>query len=157
MDNWQYRSTTILADLGPLPEVVESKSDTAWKMFLELQEQHTDRFSKTVPSSPTRLIDHPAAADRVISVQDVMTEARRHSRVCPVQPEWQRLHELLVAAAGADAPAAITGAERRTTPPLVKRVRLRDQVEWAARHGVLQEVFAFLEPLPEDHWVHMAW
>jgi len=31
---------SVLADLGPLPEVVESDSETTWKMFLQLEALH---------------------------------------------------------------------------------------------------------------------
>jgi hypothetical protein len=50
----------------------------------------------------------------------------------------------------------MTGAELRRSPPLVRRIRMRDQVEWAAQHGLLRELFDFIESLPEDHWLHMG-
>jgi hypothetical protein len=155
-EQWQYRTrTSVLADLGPLPEVVETNSETLWKMFVELDEQHTASFLKTVPSSVAALAGEgrPPADD--LSVQVVMAEARRHNRVCPIAPEWQRLHALLASIA-ADPPAPMTGAEFRRSPPLVRRIRVRDQVEWAAQHGVLRELFDFIESLPEDHWLHMG-
>jgi hypothetical protein len=155
-EQWQYRTrTSVLADLGPLPEVIETNSETLWKMFVELDEQHTASFVKTVPSSIGDLgsEDRQPAGD--LSVQVVMAEARRHNRVCPIATEWQRLHALLASVA-ADAPPPMTGAELRRSPPLVRRIRMRDQVEWAAQHGLLRELFDFIESLPEDHWLHMG-
>lgn len=152
---WQHRKTTVLADLGPLPEVVETDSETLWKMFVELDEQHAASFSRTVPSTVTGLWSDGESQQEALSVQTVMAEARRHNRVCPIEVEWRRLHALLLNAAP-DAPAPIVGAELRRTPPLVRRIRVRDQVEWAAERGLLREVLDFIEALPEDHWIHMG-
>jgi hypothetical protein len=79
-EQWQYRTrTSVLADLGPLPEVIETNSETLWKMFVELDEQHTASFVKTVPSSIGDLgsEDRQPAGD--LSVQVVMAEATRHT------------------------------------------------------------------------------
>lgn len=155
-EQWQYRTrTSVLADLGPLPEVTETNSETLWKMFVELDEQHSAGFLKTVPSAVATLGAHDTPRPETLSVQSVMTEARRHNRVCPMEREWMRLYAILQTA-GPDAPAPLTGSEFRRSPPLVRRIRVRDQVEWAARHGVLGEVHSLLEALPEDHWVHMG-
>lgn len=155
-EQWQYRTRpSVLADLGPLPEVVETNSETLWKMFVELDEQHSAGFLKTVPSSIAALSEERPATPEGTSVQFVMTEARRNNRVCPIASEWQRLHQIL-ATAGADAPAPLVGSELRRSPPLVRRIRVRDQVEWASQHGLLREVLSFIEALPEDHWLHMG-
>jgi hypothetical protein len=155
-DQWPYRTkTTVLADLGPLPEVRETNSETLWKMFVELDEQHTASFFKTVPSSLAGLGAQGRQHAEGLSVQVVMTEARRHNRVCPIEAEWRRLHAILASVA-ADAPPPLTGAEYRSSAPLVRRIRVRDQVEWAAQHGLLREILSFIESLPEDHWIHMG-
>lgn len=157
-DQWDFRppKTSVLADLGPLPEVVESNSETTWKMFLQLEAQQAASFSRTTPSALAPLASGGSRPGGSLSVDDVMAQARRFNRICPVEPQWQRLHALLVQAGEADAPAAMAGVEFRRTPPLAKRIRVRDQVEWAARHGLLQEVSEFLDLLPEDQWVHMG-
>jgi hypothetical protein len=155
-EQWQDPSrTSVLADLGPLPEVVETDSATLWKMFVELDEQHTAGFLKTVPSAIADLGAEARRYPEDLSVQVVMAEARRNNRVCPIEPEWRRLYALLASLA-ADAPPPMTGAEFRRSLPLVRRIRIRDQVEWAAQHGLLPELFSFIESLPEDHWVHMG-
>jgi hypothetical protein len=156
-DQWPYRTkTTVLADLGPLPEVVETNSETLWKMFVELDEEHTAGFLKTTPSSIAELgADGSQHADG-LSVQAVMTEARRNNRVCPIESEWRRLHAFLTSVNADDAPPPLTGAEYRRSAPLVRRIRVRDQVEWAAQHGLLRDLLSFIESLPEDHWIHMG-
>jgi hypothetical protein len=35
-----------------------------------------------------------------------------------------------------------------------KRLRLRDQIEWAERAGALMAVYDFLLGLPEEQWFH---
>ena len=48
------------------------------------------------------------------------------------------------------------GAAWLETPPLTKRMHFRDHVEWAAAHDCIEEVYAFLKRLPEQHWYHMG-
>jgi hypothetical protein len=152
-----YRSTpSILASLQCLPEVVESDSDASWKMFLALQSDEGPAFAPTQPSdlrAPTA--SHPGVPPR-LTVQDVMMEARRHNRVAPCERRWQQMHLLLEAAGRGTPPPPMAGLEGSTTPPLVKRIRVRDQVEWAAEHGLLEQVAQFFTSLPEDQWVHMG-
>lgn len=150
------RRASALADLGPLPEVVESNTETTWKMFLQLQAQQSAGFTKTTPSSLSPLAEPVLGRIGSVSIDEVMAQARRFNRICPVEPQWQQLEALLNQAGGDRAPAAITGTQFRRTPPLAKRIRVRDQVEWSAQHGLLQEVHEFLSALPEDQWVHMG-
>jgi hypothetical protein len=149
--------SSVLADLGPLPDVVESNTETAWHTFLQLEEQHSATLSTARPSQF-------AALRRVrqfsplggVTVDDVMAEARRFNRVCPAQSDWLRLQAVLAEHGGPDAPGAMYGAAFRTMSALARRMAVRDQVEWAAEHGCLQEVYAFLHALPEDRWTHMG-
>lgn len=127
---------SVLADLGPLPEVVESNSDTVWHTFLQLDAQH--------------------AAKAEVSFDEVMALARRFNRICPVEPEWLRLQGILADCAGPDAPEAVQGSTFRKMPPLARRMALRDLVECAAQRGCLPAVHAFLHALPEDRWTHMG-
>jgi hypothetical protein len=78
---------SVLADLGPLPEVTESDTDTSWRMFLELQEQHTTGFLKTEPSALTPLDDGATDKAPNPTAQDVLLEARRLNRVCPSEAQ----------------------------------------------------------------------
>jgi hypothetical protein len=146
--------SSVLADLGPLPEVVESNSDTVWKMFLQLEDQHGGPFSDGPWSQFGLPGSHRRRPAGDVSVDDVMARARRYNRVCPVEPEWLRL--LAILAEYGDAPPAVQGAAFRRMPALARRTALREQVEWAAEHGCLANVYAFLEALPEDRWTHMG-
>ena len=153
MSGLQARNTTILADLGPLPDVVESDTDTSWRMFLELQAQHASGFEPTEPSSLAPLAAESAPQ---LTVEQLMVEARRLNRVCPKDRPWQQLWAMLRNATAAEPPAAIVAPESARTPQLVRRVRFRDQVEWAERHGQLQLVWDFMQNLAEDDWAHMG-
>jgi hypothetical protein len=127
---------SVLADLGPLPDVVETNSETVWDTFVTLVAQ---------PSRPVGRL----------SVDAVLAQARRFNRICPVEAEWLRLQAVLTECGGCDAPPAMHGAAFRRAPPLARRSAVREQVEWAAARGCLLQVYAFLEALPEDRWVHM--
>jgi hypothetical protein len=146
--------SSVLADLGPLPEVVESNSDTVWKMFLQLEDRHGGPFSEAPWSQFGLPGSHGPRPAGDVSVDDVMARARRYNRICPVEPEWLRLQAIL--AEFGDAPPAAQGAAFRRMPPLARRTALREQVEWAADRGCLANVYAFLEALPEDRWTHMG-
>lgn len=152
MNELKPRNTTILADLGPLPEVVESDTETCWHLFQQLQAQPTCDFTLTESAA---LAPAATAARAAVTVEDVMVEARRMNRVCPKDGPWLRLFALLRESAGAEPPAPIVAPESTKTPQLVRRVRFRDQVEWADRHGQLPLMFGFIQRLVEDEWAHM--
>ena len=153
---WNQRTRpSARVDLGPLPEVVESNKETTWKMFQQLQAQHTAGFSKTSPSTLAGLQEHVATRGGMLSVDELMAEARRYNRICPVEAQWVRLQALL-AQGGSDSPAPFKGPDFRRAPSLQKRMRLREQIEWAAGHGLLADMYEFLTALPEDQWVHMG-
>lgn len=42
------------------------------------------------------------------------------------------------------------------TPIISKKIRLREHLEWAAKHNCLEEVFDFLKRLSESDWYHEA-
>jgi hypothetical protein len=149
--------SSVLADLGPLPDVFESNTETAWHTFLQLEEQQSESLSTQRPSQFAALRQvrqfSPLGG---VTVGDVMAEARRFNRVCPVPSDWLRLQAILAEYGGPDAPGATYGTAFRTLSALAKRMAVREQVEWAAEHGCLDEVYAFLKALPEDRWTHMG-
>jgi hypothetical protein len=140
---------SVLADLGPLPEVVESNSDTVWHTFLQLEAQNAARSSRA--TSPSFWPHSGRNVD--VSFDEVMAQARRFNRICPVEPVWLRLQAIL---ADRGAPEAMQGSAFRKMSPLARRMALRDLVEWAAERGCLADVYAFLEALPEARWTHMG-
>lgn len=54
------------------------------------------------------------------------------------------------------APAPIDGPGWAASSAMQKRLRLRDQIEWAAQAGALQGVFEFLSGLREEEWLHFG-
>jgi hypothetical protein len=157
MEEWRNEERASgYANLGPLPEVVESNSETTWQTFLQLQAQQGAAFSKTVPSTLAGLHGAMPQQSAGLTMDDVMVEARRFNRICPTEQNWVRLCVMLHDAVGVEPPAAICGVEARSTPKLTKRIRMRDQVEWAAQNGTLPLLANFLAGLGEDQWVHMG-
>ena len=75
---------------------------------------------------------------------------------CPMPKPWNRLWELLVARSrecGAPLPGPpLILAAWHEAPPLMKRVRLLDQLEWAAENGILDEVDRYLRSLSVRDW-----
>lgn len=153
MNEFVITRTSSLADLGPLPEVRECNRETTWNLFLALQ-AGGESFSQTQPftSDPDLGDARPAGAEA--SVQVVLNEARRNNRVAPKDVHWKRLRELLAQVTGFEPPpcASTSGS----VPRLVKRMLLRDQIEWAADHGYLALTMRFLQDLPEENWLHMG-
>jgi hypothetical protein len=42
------------------------------------------------------------------------------------------------------------------TPALLKMLRLKEHIDWAEHHGVLDEVDKFLRSLAETEWAHIG-
>jgi hypothetical protein len=167
----------------PLPDVREANSDTAWDAWAVLSAQEDLVFADTAPASmpmplpqgdrryattvPAALTSRPlprttrlTPAGNGIALGDVMAQARRNNRLCPRPLAWQRLYEMLPYKTqgphGWQPPPPLTGSAWSTTPPLAKRMCLRDHIEWAEAHGCLDGVHAFLESLSEEEWHHMG-
>jgi hypothetical protein len=117
-------------------------------------------YARTEPSPLTPSGQPASGAARALAVEDVLLEARRNNRVCPLPPHWVALYEMLPdkkrTARGWEPAPPITGPAWATTPSMPKRMFLRDHIEWAAAHGALEPVMAFLKSLPEDQWHHMG-
>lgn len=157
-------------DRLPLPEVQECDSETAWAEFERLHAQ--DRplahpvdtaFAPTVPASlplpSTAQRTSHARAPQALTLQDVMTEARRFNRVCPLPGPWQALYDLLpgkiMTGRAWQPPPPISGPAWQATSAMPKRMCLRDHIEWAEHHGALEAVMRFLQALPESQWHHL--
>lgn len=128
-------------------EVLEKNTETAWGMFQTLQEQH-------LRGEPEPVAARPPAGE--VTLEDALTEIRRNNRVCPQPSVWKKLYDYLPNKTSQLAPAPATAQEWTTTPPLQKRARLRQHLEWAAEQGVLKSVYKALAALPEDKWHHMG-
>jgi hypothetical protein len=93
-----------------------------------------------------------------VTLEQAMSMARRNNRACPLPAHWAAFFKLLpprVAEGRAFAPPApVDGPAWAATSAMQKRLRLRDQIEWAERQGALQVAHDFLAALPEEQWHH---
>lgn len=96
----------------------------------------------------------------MITVEEVLTEIQKNNRICPQPQRWQQLYELLpdrkYKGAGWEPALPLILAAWWDTPAMLKIVRLREHIEWAATHGSLEQVHQFLLSLPEDEWHHIG-
>ena len=153
------KRTLARAEPGHDIEVLEKNTDTSWAAFQELQHQHEHGFKATAPGPATLPPPPPSVATGLggmLCVEDVMLEARRNNRLCPKPLVWQRLYDWLPHKGPQLLPVPATRAEWEQMPPLQKRSRLREHIEWAALQGVLQKVHEALKALPEERWHHMG-
>ncbi|HYF21319.1 MAG TPA: hypothetical protein VEA40_25880 [Ramlibacter sp.] len=102
----------------------------------------------------------PGPHPRAVTLDEVMVLARRNNRACPMPEAWAALHALLPARqAGGRShapPPPVDGPAWAATSGMQKRLRLRDQIEWADREGALAPVHEFLAALPEEQWHHLG-
>jgi hypothetical protein len=141
----------------PMPgaEAIEKDTHSAWALFQAIQDGTHDDFASTQHGAPDSVKARPRQV-KPLTVEEVLFEARRNNRVCPMPSHWQKLHERLADLAGSEPPPLVSVTDWRATAPLDKRSRLRSQIEWAAEHRLLDPVFTFLRELPEEKWFHMG-
>ena len=96
----------------------------------------------------------------MISVDQVLAVATENNRICPQPQKWQQLYELLPdkkrKGAGWEPSLPLLMVAWWDTPAMSKILRLREHIEWAAEHGGLEQVHAFLQSLPEEEWHHLG-
>src|SRR5438552_1523711 len=92
------------------------------------------------------------------TLDNAFAEARKNGRVCPNPIFWNELYELLPdrkrVGQGWEPPLPLILAAWWDAPALSKYLRLREHLEWAAQHGCLASVIAFMRALPESDWHH---
>lgn len=150
------RTSSQLAELGPLSQGSECHRETTWQLFQALQ-AGGDSFFETQPFTSTSIPPCSGESGVVageITVQHVLNEARRNNRVSPKDAHWNRLRNLLGEATGFEPPPCAAAGE--SVPRLVRRMLLRDQIEWAADHGYLAVTLRFLQGVREENWEHMG-
>lgn len=153
------------ASRATAPMGLEMDTDSAWQRFEALREGREAKPTQPAPPGyePTQPMD-PMPRGRLpeapppVSLDDVMNLARRNHRACPLPAPWAAFHDLLPArVVDGRTQAAPLPVDRKgwtATSAMQKRLRLRDQIEWAYRAGVLQAAHDFLAKLPEEHWHH---
>ena len=145
-----------------LPAALEDVSAEAWEQFQALQNENNKQFQTTRPSTDLaqlrkmRVDEKKAAAAPGVTLEATMVMARRNNRVCPLMAQWVQFHQVLVDAAPPKQvpPYAIDGGAWNIVPGMQKRLRLKEQLEWADKHGCLPAAHTFLNGLPEEAWLH---
>lgn len=171
-------------DSIPAPEALHGDGDSAWALWNEVARQHEQKFAPTAPMAtqaavPTSLTPderawastQPAAkapvlpqprreAQPLFTLESAMLVARRNNRVCPRPARWAEFSAMLpprkTLRGAQQPPAPVTGPAWHVTPPLTKRLCFREQIEWAERAGLLEQVMAFMQAMPEEDWLHMG-
>lgn len=170
----------VYGDAIPTPDAQEKDTASAWALFNELTQKQEGGFVPTTPGSGPAPLRQSGAApapgyeattpaamqggatggkEAPLGIDELMIEARRNNRVCPKLDDWQKLYALLPGKQEVDGrmqpPPPISPQAWRVTSAMVKRLCLRDHLEWAVSHHAVLPVLMFLRNLPEDNWLHM--
>jgi hypothetical protein len=155
-ENWSSRM--------PLPDAREG-GDSAWDLWHEASLRLDLAFAPTEPSGVGQMHTESGMGEvvvieerpRFLTVQSVMVVARRNNRVCPHPEHWGQLYEQLGGESSPDllAPPLQPWLWTKLSG-LQKRLRFREHVEWAERHGRLPQVARFMAAMAEGDWVHMG-
>jgi hypothetical protein len=149
--------TRLPSDRATAPTPLEDSSDAAWQEFSNLQSQFDSLGDSGTPAPAPTARPAPAAsrpAQEPVSTVGTMLLARSMNRVCPVTAKWAEMHALLPLRDGKAAPPPFGAADGNRISSIQKRLRLRDQIEWASATGSLPAVHRFLSALPEGAWEH---
>ena len=160
------------ASRATAPMGLEEDSESAWQRFEALRNPVQEKVEAPAADDqpppapgyePTQPLEHVLKARaiesrRAVTLDEVMNLARRNNRACPRPQPWVAFHQLLPSRVQqgrtVDAPLPLIAGAWNAASPMQKRLRLRDQIEWADRAGVLQAAHDFLARLPEEHWHH---
>lgn len=146
----------------PVPEAREGGEST-WALWHEAERQLDEAFAPTLP--PEQAPVAPAVRKAEPSgplpghetADDLMVIARRNNRVCPNPAQWSRLYQLLEGDRFIDLqPPPVDQWIWGKLSHLQKRMRFREHIEWAERHGRLGVVAGFVHSLAEADWLHMG-
>lgn len=88
-----------------------------------------------------------------LMLAELLTYVRARERVCPLPEPWHQLWSMLPPHETEKPPPPLI-LEAWSSPPAVKRVRLREHLQYAHRHGALPEVDRFVRSLRESDWQH---
>lgn len=92
----------------------------------------------------------------MLSLDEVLQEARKNGGICPQPLKWHELYELLPnrvpKGGGWEPPVPLILAAWDETPGMMKTLRLEEHVRWAEKEGVLEKVHDFLKHLQPDDW-----
>lgn len=95
---------------------------------------------------------------KIITLAQVLIEVEKNGRVCPQPMRWNELYNILPDCrrkGGGWEPALPLILAAWDTPISLKKLRLREHLEWAESHGCLQQVYDFIVGLSEEDWYHV--
>ena len=92
------------------------------------------------------------------TLEEALAEAQKNERVCPQPDAWNKLYQMLPnkrqIGAGWEPALPLILAAWWDTPALLKMLRVREHLEWADKHGCLEQVHSYLCRLAEKDWHH---
>ena len=93
------------------------------------------------------------------SLDELMKYVKSDGRVCPMPTYWDELWQMLpnrrrTERGGWEPPLPLILAAWWDTPALMKILRLAEHIEYAAAHGVLDEVDQYLRKLTPEQWAY---
>jgi hypothetical protein len=93
-------------------------------------------------------------------VEALLDYVRENGRVCPVPHRWNELWKMLPSRRrvrdGWEPPLPLILAAWRSTPVLMKMMRLEQHIRYAEAQGVLADMDRYLRGLPEEDWAHLV-
>jgi hypothetical protein len=96
----------------------------------------------------------------VVMLDALLDYVRANGRVCPMPDGWNQLWEMLPSrqrvGPGWQPGAPLIVAAWWHTPPLMKMLRLEEQIRYAEAHGALADIDWYLRGLPEEDWAHVG-
>jgi len=92
-------------------------------------------------------------------LNSLLEYVKSEGRVCPVPNYWNELWQMLPdrkqkASGGWEPSAPIILAAWWDVPALPKMLKLAEHINYAAEHGVLDEVDTYLRALKPDQWAY---
>jgi hypothetical protein len=94
------------------------------------------------------------------TLENLIAYCHENNRVCPLPPLWNTLWKMLPdrsqVGSGWRPPLPLILAAWHDSPPMLKVLRLKEHVEWAAQYGALEMVGQFLRSLREEDWFHLG-
>lgn len=148
----------------PCPEAKEG-GPSMWELWQAESRRLDLAFARTQPpdAAPRAAASVPApnepelSSARRLSADLLMTVARRNNRMCPRPGPWTQLYQLLEGHRFEDLqPPPVAASRWPNLSPLEKRLRFREHVRWAARHGRLKQVASFMGGMAEADWLHLG-
>jgi hypothetical protein len=150
----------LFSDRLPLPEVFEDDSEAGWTLW---DTSVASQWPSAGGPPAFVLAQRPLAfipAGHPLTVDAVLAVARVHNRVCPMPARWLLLHDRLTLGGARRhtpvAPPPLCGRAWTSTSAITKRVRMREQITWAADYGGLRDVYDWMLGLDESDWLHFG-